>query len=368
VSADRLQSLANWIALQRVPGLGPATLTRLYQQYHDPGWILQHPGQLTDLKQNIIEGIRKPDWQQVEADLAWLEADNRALLTLDDPLYPALLREISDPPPLLYVQGDVNLLTEWQLAIVGSRNPSASGRNTAYDFAHYLAGGGLTVTSGLAVGIDAAAHKGALAAGGKTIAVVATGLDRVYPAQHRDLAHQIADNGAIVSEFPLGTSPRAELFPRRNRIISGLSLGTLIVEAALRSGSLITARMAMEQAREVFAIPGSIHNPLARGCHRLIREGAKLVETADDILEELGALAGIETTEAEAQPDDSQTHQKDGDYQILFEYLGFDPIAIDKLIQNSGLTADAVSSMLLLLELEGEVESLPGGRYVRTGL
>lgn len=359
---------ACWIALQRVPGLGPVTLSRLLEQYNTPEQILHNASRLSGLSDSVQDGIRNPDWDRVEADMAWLEADNRYLITIDDPQYPALLREIADPPPILYVQGDVALLSEWQLAIVGSRNPTASGKNTAFDFARYLAQGGITITSGLANGIDGAAHQGALAAGGKTIAVVATGLDRVYPAKHRELAHQIVDSGAIVSEFPLGTQPRPELFPRRNRIISGLSLGTLIVEAALKSGSLITARMAMEQAREVFAIPGSIHNPLSRGCHQLIREGAKLVETADDILEELGALAGVNAAEPEQQADETLSHQKDGDYQILFEHLGFDPISVDKLIQNSGLTADVVSSMLLLLELEGEVESLPGGRYVRTGL
>lgn len=367
MSADKHNALACWIALQRVPGLGPATLIRLLEQFDSPQQIIDNPSLAQGLNASVVDGLRHPDWQQVEADLAWLEADNRYLLTIDDQRYPALLREISDPPPLLYVQGDVSLLSQWQLAIVGSRNPSASGRQTAFDFSRYLASGGLTITSGLAAGIDGAAHQGALAAGGKTIAVVATGLDRVYPAKHRELAHQIAEQGVIVSEFPLGTSPRAELFPRRNRIISGLSLGTLIVEAALKSGSLITARMAMEQAREVFAIPGSIHNPLARGCHQLIREGAKLVETADDILEELGALAGVSAPESEPPAEEKVSHKKDGDYQILFETLGFDPIPIDKLIENSGLTADAVSSMLLLLELEGEVESLPGGRYVRTG-
>ncbi len=367
MSADKPSSLACWIALQRVPGLGPVTFARLLDQYGSPQQILEHPGQLTGLSDAVVEGIRHPDWQQVEADMAWLEVENRHIITFEDARYPALLRQISDPPYLLYVQGNADLLSQWQLAIVGSRNPSASGRQTAYDFARFLAGGGLTVTSGLATGIDGAAHKGALAAGGKTLAVVATGLDRVYPAQHRELAHQIAENGAIVSEFPLGTSPRPELFPRRNRIISGLSLGTLIVEAALKSGSLITARMAMEQSREVFAIPGSIHNPLSRGCHQLIREGAKLVETAEDILEELGAMAGVEVSSAEIESAILRPDEKDGDYQILFEHLGFDPVAIDKLIENSGLTADAVSSMLLLLELEGEVESLPGGRYVRTG-
>ncbi|MTI62947.1 DNA-processing protein DprA [Methylophaga sp.] len=368
MSTNKQDALACWIALQRVPGLGPVTFTRLLEQYGSPAEILRQPKQLTGVSEKVMDGIRKPDWQQVEADMAWLDQDNRHLITYDDARYPPLLREISDPPMLLYVQGDASLLSQWQLAIVGSRSPSPSGRNTAYDFARYLATGGLTIASGLAAGIDGAAHKGALAAGGKTLAVVATGLDRVYPAQHRDLAHQIVEQGAMVSELPLGTSPRPELFPRRNRIISGLSLGTLIVEAALKSGSLITARMAMEQAREVFAIPGSIHNPLSRGCHQLIREGAKLVETADDILEELGALAGVNIPEAEIEEAGSSSHEKDGDYRILFEHLGFDPIPIDKLIENSGLTADAVSSMLLLLELEGEVASLPGGRYVRTGL
>jgi len=368
ISTDEQDALACWIALQRVPGLGPVTFARLLEQYGSPQQILRHPKQLSGVSEKVLDGIRHPEWHQVEADMAWLDHEQRYLITIEDSRYPPLLREISDPPVLLYVQGDVSLLSQWQLAVVGSRSSSPSGRNTAYDFSRYLAAGGLSVTSGLATGIDAAAHQGALAGGGKTIAVVATGLDRVYPAQHRELAHQIVQQGAMVSEYPLGTSPRPELFPRRNRIISGLSLGTLIVEAALKSGSLITARMAMEQAREVFAIPGSIHNPLSRGCHQLIREGAKLVETADDILEELGALAGVSVAEIESDEAESPPHEKDGDYRILFEHLGFDPIPIDKLIENSGLTADAVSSMLLLLELEGEVASLPGGRYVRTGL
>lgn len=367
MKADKHSSLACWIALQRVPGVGPVTYAKLLAQFGNPQQVLQNPSQVTGMSQAVMDGLYNPDWVKVDEDLAWLDAGEREVITLHDSRYPVLLKQISDPPCLLYVQGDVSLLSQWQLAVVGSRNPSASGRNTAFDFARYLASGGLTITSGLANGIDGAAHKGALAGGGKTIAVVATGLDRVYPAQHRQLAHDIAANGAIVSEFPLGTSPKPELFPRRNRIISGLSLGTLIVEAALKSGSLITARMAMEQAREVFAIPGSIHNPLSRGCHQLIREGAKLVETADDIIEELGALAGVETGLDPDQETMSEKSERDGDYQILFEYLGFDPISVDSLIENSGLTADVVSSMLLLLELQGEVESLPGGRYVRTG-
>lgn len=366
MTANKQSELACWIALQRVPGIGPVTYHKLLQQYGSPQYILNNPNQLSGFNEKLVENLRHPDWQQVEQDLLWLEQDDRYILTIEDERYPVLLKEISDPPPLLYVQGEVSLLNDWQLAIVGSRNPSASGRNTAYDFAHYLADGGLVVTSGLAMGIDAAAHKGALSCG-KTIAVVATGLDRVYPAKHRQLAHDIVKSGVIVSEFPLGTSPKPELFPRRNRIISGLSLGTLVVEAALKSGSLITARMAMEQSREVFAIPGSIHNPLSRGCHQLIRDGAKLVETAQDIIEELGALAGLKPQAIQTEEEIESTHEKDGDYQVLLNHLGYDPIAIDRLIENTGLTADAVSSMLLLLELEGEVESLPGGRYVRTG-
>lgn len=365
--SDEHRDLACWIALQRIPGVGPVTYARLLEQYGDPESILDSPLQIQGVSESIKQAIASPDWKQVEQDIAWLQADDRHVITIADPRYPPLLKQISDPPCLLYVQGDVDLLSQWQLAIVGSRNPSVSGKNTAFDFAQFFAGGDVVVTSGLALGIDAAAHKGALAGQGKTVAVVATGLDRVYPAKHRELAHQIAASGAIVSEYPLGTSPRAELFPRRNRIISGLSLGTLIVEAAIQSGSLITARMAMEQGREVFAIPGSIHNPLARGCHQLIREGAKLVEKAEDVIEELGALAAFKSNAVQEIDQQEASHQKDGDYQVLFEHLGYDPISIDKLIENSGLTADVVSSMLLLLELQGEVESLTGGRYVRTG-
>jgi len=363
-------SLACQLALQRIPGVGPATFAKLVQQVNQPADIFRETRLLKGVDPKILPLLQSPDWDQVERDLEWLSADNRHVIDQQHQLYPELLKQIPDPPALLFVQGDVNLLSKWQLAIVGSRNPSASGRDTAFEFARYLADGDIVITSGLATGIDAAAHKGALASSGKTIAVIGTGLDRVYPAAHRDLAHHIAENGTIISEFPLGTSPKAENFPRRNRIISGLSLGTLVVEAAVKSGSLITARMAMEQGREVFAIPGSIHNPLSRGCHQLIREGAKLVETANDIIEELGALAGfVPQQENRYAPTEKvlATTELDKDYQQLFEFLGYDPIHIDILIDKSGLTADAVSSMLLLLELQGQVASLPGGRYVRAG-
>ncbi|MBL1321358.1 MAG: DNA-protecting protein DprA [Methylophaga sp.] len=354
------------MALYHTPGVGPATFARLLTQFSDPETIFATPNQAENISSRTRAALAKPDWDRVEKELAWFDEPSRHIVTLHDPRYPALLKQIADPPSLLFVQGDVSLLSQWQIAVVGSRNPSASGRDTAYEFSRYIAQGDIAITSGLAMGIDAAAHQGALAAQGKTIAVIGTGLDNVYPAKNRALASDILLNGAIVSEFALGTLPRAENFPRRNRIISGLSLGTVVVEAAMRSGSLITARMALEQGREVFAIPGSIHNPLARGCHRLIREGAKLVETAQDILEELGALAGAQRlAEVEQSKPEATPTNDDADYHLLFEHLGYDPIEIDEIIQKSGLTAEAVSSMLLLLELQGQVESLPGGRYVR---
>lgn len=361
------KELACQLALLRTPGVGPVTFHAITTHYSALFTLFESPQCAEGVSPKIRQALSSPDWEQVASDLDWLNQPNRFVIPITDDRYPTLLKHIADPPPLLFVQGDIALLNDWQLAIVGSRNPSSSGRESAYAFAEYLASGDLIITSGLAMGIDAAAHQGALAGGGKTIAVVGTGLDRVYPAKHRDLAHQIVEKGALVSEFPLGTPPKAENFPRRNRIISGLSLGTMVVEAAIRSGSLITARMAMEQGREVFAMPGSIHNPLARGCHRLIREGAKLVESAEDIIEELGALAGVKPMQNDIKSTDKPTNlpKKDPEYQLLFEKMGFDPIHIDALISRSGLTADVVSSMLLMLELQGQVASLPGGQYIR---
>ena len=319
------------------------------------------------LPEKTKNALFDPDWEKVQLDIEWFAQADRHIITLHDPRYPVLLKAITDPPAILFVHGDPDLLSQWQIALVGSRNPTASGRDTAFDFGRYLSQGGLAVTSGLALGIDAASHKGALAAKGNTVAVLGTGLDRVYPAKHRDIAHEIATTGALVTEFSLGTIPKAENFPRRNRIISGLSLGVLVVEAALRSGSLITARMALEQGREVFAIPGSIHNPLSRGCHHLIKQGAKLVESGQDILEELGALAAVEppTQIQNKVASDAALVELDADYQVLLNNLGYDPIEIDVLIEKCSLTAETVSSMLLLLELQGQVESLTGGRYVR---
>lgn len=362
---------AYWLALLHTPGLGSRGINRLLGFSGGnprPLFGTQHPAH-NGLRPESIAWLRAPDWDLVERDLRWLEGADRTLLTLRDARYPALLKEIEDPPPLLFVQGDPAILAMAQLAIVGSRNPTPSGQQTAMDFARFLARAGLVISSGLAAGIDGAAHLGALQTTTPTLAVTGTGLDRVYPARHRDLAHRIAEQGALVSELPPGTPPLPANFPRRNRIISGLSIGTLVVEAAQKSGSLITARLATEQGREVFAIPGSIHNPLARGCHALIRQGAKLVETAEDILEELGPLLGslVAAGTQAADPVEPAPRKWDQEYQQLMAALDFDPAPVDLLIQRSGLTADAVSSMLLLLELEGFVSAAAGGRYCRTG-
>jgi DNA processing protein len=361
-------SLIDWLALYHAPGIGPASFHKLLEQFPDPAAVLNaSSGQLQQfgLPDSSIDALRHPDSRTIERDLEWQAQPGNRILTCRDPDYPALLREIPDPPPLLYIHGNLHVLQEPQLAMVGSRNPTAAGRQTAIDFARHLSAAGLMITSGLALGIDAAGHQGALDAGAPTIAVMGTGLDRVYPARNRELAHRIAGVGALVSEFPPGTPPRAEHFPRRNRIISGLSLGTLVVEAAIRSGSLISARYALEQGREVFAIPGSIHNPLARGCHHLIRQGAKLVETAQDIMDELGALAtALDFTATPATDHDRQPQLPD-DYAQLLESIGFENTSVDMLVKTTHLTPAEVSSMLLQLEMNGYIAANPGGFYNR---
>jgi DNA processing protein len=294
----------------------------------------------------------------------WLEKTENRIIESDSDDYPELLREIPGPPALLYIVGNAEALHMPALSIVGSRNPSRGGKENAYEFAKHLGRSGFCIVSGLAQGIDTAAHEGALAAGAMTVAFLGHGIDRVYPSVNRDLAHRISQNGTLVSEYPLGSPPRREHFPQRNRLISGLSLGTLVVEAARRSGSLITARLAGEQGREVFAIPGSIHNPLSRGCHQLIKQGAKLVENADDIVSELGALAGhLMQNDTNQEKEESENIEHDADYEILLNSLSYDPASADELAENSGLTIDQVSSMLLILELEEKIEALTGGKY-----
>ncbi|HZW59095.1 MAG TPA: DNA-processing protein DprA [Woeseiaceae bacterium] len=310
--------------------------------------------------------IAAPDEARLAAALEWQGRADNHLVAANGEDYPELLRQTRDYPAVLFVKGNLGALHLPSLAMVGSRNPTRGGIQNAFEFARHLGAAGFCIVSGLAQGIDSAAHRGALRAAAQTIAVLGHGIDRVYPAGNRELAHQVAAGGALVSEYPLGSPPRRENFPQRNRLISGLSLGTLVVEAAWRSGSLITARLASEQGREVFAIPGSIHNPLARGCHRLIREGAKLVESAPDILDELAPLVGHLMQHNESPPaDEIDVKQRDADYDLLLDTLGHDPASADELAEKCTLTIDQVSSMLLILELEGEVEVLQGGQYSR---
>jgi DNA processing protein len=367
-------SLSCWLTLLRAPGLHAARLRPLLERFGCVDSI------------DWLPDLRRQHGPAIDAELRWLEHDSHHFVPLDSSSYPPLLAEVSDAPIGLFVRGDPAVLSLPQLAIVGSRNPTAGGRDNATSFAAHLAQCGLAVTSGLAIGIDAAAHQGALAAGGATVAVCGTGLDIDYPAANGALAEAIAKRGALVSEFPLGTPALQANFPRRNRVISGLSLGTLVVEAAVRSGSLITARLAAEQGREVFAIPGSIHNPLARGCHQLIRQGAKLVEIGDDIFAELRALVGAHVSAGAsalapalqvAVSDERNSGAAgpgaraaaapilDKAYEILLDALGFEPAGVDTLVERTGFAADEVASMLLILELDGELESRPGGRYVR---
>ena len=371
------ERITHWLALAAAPAVGPRTVAQLIERFGSAAGArsagrdaLSEAG----LSAAAIAALQTPDRALIQNSLAWAEQESASILTPEDPAYPTQLTTLDAPPPVLYLRGDSALLAEPQIAMVGSRNPTPGGIDTSREFARYLAGLGLVITSGLAIGIDGAAHTGALESG-RTIAVLGTGPDRVYPAAHRDLARRIAERGALLTEFPPGTGPQASHFPRRNRLISGLSLGTLVVEAAPRSGSLITARYATEQGREVFAIPGSIHNPLARGCHELIRQGAKLVDSADQVLEEISPQLrrfmaeppsvgdhGVATS-----PPTASAAVADPEYRQLLDCMGHDPLAPDQLIARSGLSAQAVSSMLLLLELQGHVSSHPGGRYSLCG-
>ncbi len=362
--------LAEYIALIGCPGIGPVRFRAIHQALDgrlSELFRLGHAelGRL-GLKPEQIEALQQPDQALIDATLEWAESSpEHFLLGLDDPRYPPLLRELTDAPPLLHARGRIDLLQQPQLAMVGSRNCTPGGARTARDFAGELARHGLVITSGLALGIDAEAHQGALDAGGGSIAVIGTGIDRIYPSRNKALAHRLAEEGLIVSEFPLGMPPGRDNFPRRNRVISGLSRATLVVEATRRSGSLITARCSIEQGRDVFAIPGSIHNPQAKGCHRLIREGAKLVEEVAHILDELAPWleSAIEPEPAAAPA--VQGGELEPEYQQLLEQMGYDPVTLDQLAERSGLTVAELSSMLLRLELNDLIQTLPGGLYQR---
>ena len=318
-------------------------------------------------KEPHIKIFRTPDQKHLEHSLNWLENEHCHLIVYHDSDYPALLKEISSPPLLLFAQGQRDLITEPQFAIVGGRNPTKGGKQNAIGFSRALADIGLVITSGLASGIDYHGHLGALQSKqGHTIAVLGNGLDSIYPAQHKAIAQQIIERGLLLSELPLEAKPLARHFPMRNRIISGMSIGILIVEATIKSGSLITAKFALEQGREIFAIPGSIHSPLAKGCHALIKQGAKLTETIQDIVEELQPLLAIvmenDTTEDIQKPAEEKY---DANYQLLLEKMGFDPITVDELVESTAFKTETITSILLALELDGIVEGLPGGRYTR---
>ena len=362
------EELAAWLRLALTAQIGGATARRLLAAFGLPQGIFEQPdaalGELLTASQlRELRAYPSALEAQIERTLVWLSEapERRRVCTLGDPDYPPALLQIEDPPLLLYRLGRPLNEARTALAMVGSRNPTAQGLQNARQFAQALAAQGLTIVSGLALGIDGAAHEGALdgapADAFATIAVVGTGLDRVYPARHRELAHRIAERGALVSEYPIGTPPLQQNFPRRNRLISGLSQGTLVVEAAVKSGSLITARLAAEQGKEVFAVPGSIHSPQARGCHALLREGAKLAESAQDVLEELRL--------APASPRVVADEAEEGEEDPLLAAMGYDPVGLDALIARTGIPAPKLQATLLELELAGHVARLPGGLFQR---
>ena len=359
-----------WLTLALCPELGNAKALGLISAFGDAAAVIgAGSGDLREagVSEAAAAFLRNPDDTLLRPALDWLAGPDRCLLHPGDANYPHLLIQSGEAPLCLYVEGDAEALSMPQLAIVGSRKATPGGRETARAFAAYLADASLTITSGLAEGIDAEAHAGALDGPGRTIAVLGTGPDEIYPRSNQGLAARIRQQGALVTEFPPGTPPRRDQFPRRNRIISGLSIGVLVVEAGLRSGSLITARYAGNYGREIFAIPGSIHNPLSKGCHQLIKQGAKLVESAGDIVSEIGALAGAlgELPDHVAVQTESPV-DSDPDYARLLDSMGFDPVSADRLGERSGLTAEQLSSMLLILELEGRVKSMPGGYFQKT--
>jgi DNA processing protein len=379
-----MTELEAWLIWLRAPDTGSVRLRRALMRFgtladaHRAGAAAWQDLGITTAAE---QWLKLPDRQRIDQDLRWLDAADHHLLTCIDADFPSLLQRIPGAPAALFVVGDPATLWQPQLAIVGSRQATPNGLALARDFASTLARLGITITSGMADGIDGAAHAAALDAGGQSVAVLGTGVDLIYPRKHGRLAERLRAQGALVSEFPLQTAGAPEHFPRRNRIISGLSLGTLVVEAGLQSGSLITARLAAEQGREVFALPGSVHNPMARGCHRLIREGAKLVENVQDLMDELAPLAGelanalrlrlaqLQTLETSSVTPrvQAQSNEFDGRFSGLLDAMGFDPVDIDTLIERSGLTAAAISSMLTTLELDGTVAMLGGNNYQRIG-
>lgn len=385
-----MAELTTWLSLVHTRGLGPKLLRKLLAGFGSVDAIASaSDSKLAEigLSRKVIDAMNNVDKELIDADINWShEGDDRHILTLDSALYPSLLKEIADPPIVLYVRGDPEVLQTPQLAIVGSRKPGPGAQANGQRLAGEIASFGITITSGLALGVDAIAHRAALDADGFTIAVTATGLDRVYPASHQSLAQEIAASGAIISEFPIGTNPLPAYFPRRNRIISGLSYGTLVVEAALKSGTLTTAAHATEQGREVFAIPGNIENPQARGSHSLLKDGATLVETSADILRQLAPVIpktldfaadpktsmpkkptpAVEqniATAAEKHPGKPKNQPGDDKQSIVLAAIEYEPLSIDELVDNTGFDIVAVTNLTLELELSGLIETVAGGRY-----
>ena len=356
-------SWQDWLRLQQTPGVGAETARKLLAAFGLPAQIFAagYAALKSVTSEKVATALSQPASDailaQIDRTAQWLTQDGNHLLCLIDAAYPPALLNIPDPPLLLYVKGRTALLAATTIAVVGSRNATAQGISHAEAFSLALSQAGLTISSGLAAGIDAAAHSGGLRGVGSTVAVIGTGIDIVYPARHRALAHQIAESGCLVSEYPLGMPAIAANFPRRNRIISGLARGVLVVEAAAQSGSLITARMAAEQGRDVFAIPGSIHSPLAKGCHQLIKQGAKLVESAQDILEELHLPHASGITKDELHQTQADSFSEDR----LLQALGYDPVHIDVLAERAGYAMAELTAQLLQHELDGRLESLPGG-------
>lgn len=385
ISTSPSTALSATLLILRLPETGTATYWQLIEHFgsainaiQQSSEQLKHllkPAALDALTAYQQDPINSPLAQHLAADLAYIDSQpNLHCIDIEHSDYPELLRHIPKPPPILFVRGNLGCLSLPQIAIVGSRHPSAGGNENAERFAHYLAERGFAITSGLALGVDAAAHRGALNAGGKTLAVMGTGIDLIYPSRHRQLAQQIIDSGgALISEFPLGTASHAANFPQRNRIISGLSGGTLVVEAAVQSGSLITAAYALQHNREVFAIPGSIHNPLARGCHQLIRQGATLVETAQDILNQLDGMLSFKALEVKVQevraqkPNSNKPPQAEpildlsADEQNLIEAIGYDPIVLDLLVERTGIAVGDLAAQLIALEIKGAVQQTAEG-------
>ncbi len=365
-----------WLHLLNAPGLGFARIAKLLDQLEDANILLDHNHWPADLAvpQSAANYLKQATDDDIRTELEWADKPGNHILTWDDPLYPPQLKQISDPPIVLFIKGDPQVLLLPQLAVVGSRHASQAGLNNAHSFCHDLARRGLVITSGLAAGIDTQAHQGALDAQRPTVAVMGTGINSIYPKSNQSLAKTIAEQGAVVTELPFNTPPHAHNFPRRNRIIAGLSLGTLVIEAAQKSGTLITARLAMENNRPVMAIPGSIHNPLAKGCHQLIKQGAQLVESAADIMAELtpyiemlsdqlqNNLTDLGDTTLE-KPDDTPNIDVSDSQQHILNHLDFNPMSFDAIVEHTDMTSADVAADLLILELTGLVEKLPGAKY-----